>query len=152
MAEMILQKKPSFFASMISGVNGWVKGLIAGGLIGAVMGAAIGAVVALVTGSFEGGIKAAEIGAAALNTAGMSAAFMGSIGSLAGTVTEVVRSREAAMPSGNDIVNVAKISYAQGIATGHAISQQQEAVEQTKWRDKVSQERAGAVQQPPQVH
>lgn len=137
-----INEKPSFLSSVVSGAKGWVKGLLAGGVVGVVTGGLVGVVVGVATGGF---------GIAALGAAGVGAyvggSILGSIGSLAGTVTEVVRSREAGQPSANDILNVAKVSYAQGIATGHALSQQQQQeAEQTAFRDRIIKERAAAAQ------
>lgn len=138
--------RPSFLSSMWSGVKGFVKGMFAGGAVGAVAGAVIGAVIGVATGGFS---------AVALGVMGVTAYFgalaMGSIGGMAGMATEVVRSREAVQPSANDIINVAKVSYAQGIATGHGMAQQQEA-EQTTFRDKELQRRSAAQVQTPAVH
>lgn len=147
-----INAKPGFFRSVMSGINGWVNGLLAGGLVGAVTGAAVGAVFALITGSVDGGLNAGAVASEALVTAGWAATLMGGIGSLAGTVTGVVRSREVAQPSANDVLNVAKISYAQGIAQGHALAQQQETAQSTEWRDKETQRRAVMQSQGPTVH
>lgn len=150
-------QKPSFFSSVLSGIKGWAKGWLAGGVVGLALGAALGAAAGLVipgmaefASSTIGSNVGAVLGGATVGAATLAAGFSG-IGSLAGMATEVVRSREAAQPSASDITNVAKISYAQGIATGHAIAQQQEA-EQTTFRDKEMQRRAAAAAPSQIVH
>lgn len=141
-----MAEKPSFAFSMLSGVKGWVKGLLAGGLTGLVVGGVVGAAAGLLTG----GVGAIVGGMITGGYTGGS--ILGSIGALAGMATEVVRSREVSQPSANDIVNVAKVSYAQGIAAGHAIAQDQQAGQSTQWQDKETQRRAAAAQQSPTLH
>lgn len=152
--------KPGFLTSMLSGIRGYAKGFFAGGAIGAITGAVIGGVVALFSpdaglaigkavfdlGTTSGLLAGAAGGAAIIGTG------LASIGSLAGMATEVVRSREAGQPTAQDVVNVAKISFAQGVGVGHQVSQaEQQAAQQetgTAWRDKI--EKARAAQQPQQ--
>lgn len=143
------QKKPSFLKTMFNGAKGYVKGLLAGGAVGAISGAAIGAIIALVTGNI------ASVGEVVLEGIKFGTLALGSIGAMAGTMTEVVRTREAAQVSGQEVANVAKIALAQGIGIGHQIAQaeaQEAAQAGTKFRDKIAQERAtrGTAQQ--QVH
>jgi hypothetical protein len=78
---------------------------------------------------------------------------MGSIGALAGTTTGVVKSREQGQVSAQDVVNVATISYAQGMGVGHSIGKEQAATEaQSHFRDKILKERAARGQGQQQVH
>ena len=133
--EIETPKKASFLGSVASGITGWAKGLLAGGSVGAIAGTAVAAVVDLFT---TGGVTIAS----ALAGMGLGAVTLGTIGSTAGMMTGVVRSREAAQPSAEDVLNVAKISFTQGIAVGHEIGQaQQIEVADTKWRKKIDQER-----------
>jgi hypothetical protein len=104
--------KPSFIGSLMAGVTGSVKGAVALGVIGIAIAAPIGALLGAM------GIGAATAGAGlALGTA-IGVSMIG-VGSSIGAIVGVVKSREAAAPSGEDIVNVAKISFAQGVAVGH---------------------------------
>jgi hypothetical protein len=105
----MVDNKPSFLGSMMSGVGGYVKGLLAGGAIGAITGGILGAVVTL--GNPLGIAAGAAIGGATL----------GGIGALAGTVTGVVKAREAQAPAAQDVVNLANITFAQGVATGQQL-------------------------------
>jgi|GEM_PF-4795429 len=123
-----LPKRPSFIGSVMSGIGGWIKGALSGGLVGALGGALVGAIVggvglALATGAAPLTLAAGAIavGLSAATGAGIGAAALGAVGAVAGTVTGVVRSREAGQPSAEDVVNVAKISFAQGVAVGHNI-------------------------------
>ena len=153
------EKKPSFFSSTMDGIQGTIKGTLAGGAVGAVAGAAVAAIGALVfPGAAEAlastltasGIDLAgtlgAIGTATAVGATAGAATLGSVGASAGMVTEIVRGREETQISGEDVANVAKISYAQGISVGHAIAQEQQAEVSTKFRDKIAQQRAQAQQ------
>lgn len=125
-----LPKKATFVQSVMAGIGGWVKGALSGGIVGAIGGALVGALVggALLaagtvalpaTGALAAG--AAIVGLTAAKGAAVGAAALGSIGATAGTITGVMRSREIGQPSAEDVVNVAKISFAQGVAVGHNI-------------------------------
>jgi hypothetical protein len=148
--------KPGFLSSMMSGIKGWVKGAIAGGVIGLIAGAVIGGVVALinpVAGAEVFALTTAEtasLGAATITVIGTAlagASALGSLGGLAGAMTEVVRSREAAQPSAQDIVGVAKMSFAQGVAVGHNIAQQQQQEQAgPSFVERENQRRAAAAQ------
>lgn len=162
-------QKPSFISSVISGTKGYIKGMLGGGIVGALAGLAIGAVIALLSpasGITMLGAISTEA-ASTLATAGMTtfagalsgsllgASFFGSVGGLAGAMTNVVKSREAAAPSASDVVGVAKATFAQGIAVGVQLAKEQGAAEpeSTKFRDKVAQERAAqAATVSQQVH
>lgn len=141
-----LLEKPSFIKSTVSGMTGFVQGTLTGGIIGA----AGGAIIAGILAAFTGGLGA--IGGALIGGGVIGALAMGSVGAMAGTMTGVVKSREASQPSAQDVVNVAKVAFSQGVIVGHTMSQNPELVqEENKWRDKVARERS---QQPttPQVH
>ncbi len=104
-------QRPSFFESVKEGAKGWIKGALAGGSVGAVTGGIIGFLVTL------GNPFGALAGAVALG------GLFSTIGATAGTVTGVVRSREARIPSTQDMLNLANITYAQGVATGQQLEQ-----------------------------
>ena len=140
MAEVEMKKPASFMSSVMSGMTGYVKGALGGGLIGAVGGALVGALVAgvslLAAGASGGllpafGILAASAGTFALGGAAAGAA----LGSTAGMITGVVRSREANQPTAQDIVNVAKISFSQGVQVGAHVEQQQAKMKHTVRED-----------------
>jgi len=145
--QTIPEQKPSFIYSVIKGVGGFVKGALAGGTVGAVGGGLLGTIAMLAEMVFAwqpgfvlafGVIKMGAI---------IGAAAFGAIGALSGAMTDIVRSRETAQLSAEDVVAVAKISYAQGLANG--LNQQQQIDEQTnKWRDdekKRAEARAGTI-------
>jgi hypothetical protein len=147
-------KKPSFFRSVMSGIAGYAKGALAGGLVGVIAGGLIGAIagvfipgageaiaaaIGLNTGTAIGGAAAL---AGAAGGAGIGGSILASVGSLAGAVTGVVKSREAATPSAQDVVNVAKISFTQGVAVGHQVGQEEAS---SKWRDRIAQQRGAQV-------
>lgn len=133
MAEALVKSKPSFLASTWEGIKGSVKGGLAGAVIGAIGGAVVGSIIALATGG-----TAALVGGL---IAGMKAgaAIVSSLGITAGAVTGVVQSREEGQVSAQDIVTVAKMSFAQGVAMAPEVHK-----EQTKFRDMVAQQRAQA--------
>lgn len=142
-----LPKKPSFFASVASGIGGFIKGTLAGGFMGVIGGGLIGAL-AIAVGAIMGGpLTIAAVGASALLGATIGASALATVGAAAGTMTSVVRSREAGQPTAEDVVNVAKISFAQGVSVsmmqGAALAQQQP--ETTHNRDKLAAQRAGAM-------
>ena len=141
--------KPSFFKSMMEGIKGYVKGALAGGVVGVISGAAVGALLGAV------GLVSLSTGAAAIAGAIWVGSAMAGVGALSGTVTGVVRSREAANPSAQDVLGVAKATFAQGVAVGQQMGQAQavEAQEQgTRWQDRERQRRAQAAQQSQQLH
>jgi hypothetical protein len=127
--QLELPKKASFFSSVMSGIGGYFKGMLAGGVVGAVGGALVGAVIAGITlatgGVATAGIAAALIGGQALTGALIGGSALASIGAIAGAITGVVKSREANQPTAEDVVNVAKISFAQGVAVGHNLEHAQ---------------------------
>lgn len=121
----LMEKKPSFVSSVMSGLGGYVKGAITAGLAGGAGGAVIGAVIAGITLATGGAATVAAgalaVAGGALIGAGIGAAVLAPLGAVAGLVTGVVKSREAGQPSAQDIVNVAKVSFAQGMQVGHQI-------------------------------
>jgi len=150
MAQQPQMPKPtSFFSSVMSGIAGYVKGALAGGVVGAIGGAVVGAAIGAFTIATGGTFLAA------LATVGTAAAVGGvslaSIGSIAGAMTGVVKSREAGQPSASDVVNVAKISFAQGVAVGHNIEHSANQQQSTTHRDRVTQERAAVALSERQV-
>lgn len=124
-----LPQKASFFSSVMGGIGGYFKGMLAGGVVGAAGGALVGAVIAgftLLTGGVGTlGVAAAVVGAQALSGALIGGSALASIGAIAGAITGVVKTREANQPTAQDVVNVAKISFAQGVAVGHHLEQAQ---------------------------
>ena len=136
-----MAEKPSFLSSVASGIKGWAKGLLVGGMLGAASGAVIGAIVGVATAGFAAPALAI-IGTGMI----MGASILGGAGAMAGTMTEVVRSRETA-PAADDVLNVAKISYAKGVSDGHQLAQEQG----TKWQDQ-EKARAGARSASQLVH
>ncbi len=161
-----MEEKKSFFGSVMDGIGGFIKGALAGGAVGVIAGAAIAAVGALIfpgaAEAFLGGFipEAAGQGIATLGITGASALTgatlggmtMGAVGGYSGMATEVVRGREATQVSGEDVANVAKISYAQGMMVGHNIAQEQQTGASNKFRDKIAQERAARATQQQQMH
>ncbi|MBY0407907.1 MAG: hypothetical protein K2Q01_09465 [Rickettsiales bacterium] len=124
-----LEKKPSFFSSVMSGIGGYIKGAITAGLAGGFGGAIIGAIVGGIGLALGGPVTlaagAAAVGMSALGGAAIGGSILASLGAVAGMVTGVVRSREAKQPSAEDIVNVAKISFAQGVNVGAHVERAQ---------------------------
>ncbi len=128
--------KPTFFGSLNASSWGFVKGAIALGVIGALGGAIIGTGlgafgigVATTTTSFvslAGAVKGALLGAA------IGAASLAELGAVIGTYTGVMQYREAATPSAQDIINVANISFAQGVSVGKNQNISERAAEQVK--------------------
>ena len=124
MAELnpMTQSKPSFSTSVLSGVGGYIKGAItaaiAGGIGGAIIGAALGGLALATGGAASIGLAFGAIASSAISGSIVGAAILAPLGALAGLVTGVVRSRETASPTAKDIVNVAKISFSQGVHVG----------------------------------
>jgi hypothetical protein len=122
--------KPSFFNSMMSGINGYAKGFFAGGAVGALSGLVVGAVIAIFAGP-----------AAILGGIAYGAAFFAGIGALSGTVTEVVRSRETQQVSGQDAATTANVAFAQGVTVGRNL---EVADTQRKFQEAEAKRRAEA--------
>jgi hypothetical protein len=149
-----ITRRPSFLSSMTSGIGGFFKGMLSGGVIGAVGGALL-ALAALGITAVTGvdvldaavpllgdvGIGAV-IGATAATGAAIGGSALATVGAAAGTVTGVVKSREEGLPRAEDIVNVAKISFAQGVAVGHNIEHSAHQQQAGKHAEKVTAERA----------
>ncbi len=154
-----MEEKKSFLDSTTDGMWGFIKGALTGGVIGALAGAAIAGIAALVFPGVGEVLGAAITGqAATLSKVGVTlvgglvgASTFGAIGGYSGMATEVIRGRESTQISGQDVANVAKISYAQGMMVGHNIAQEQQAEVTTKFRDKVAQQRA-QTQQAQKTH
>ncbi len=125
--------KPTFMESTLGGIKGTVKGLIAGGAIGA----ATGGVAGVVLGIFAPPLMPLL----ALGGALIGGATLGSIGSLAGTVTGVVQTRESKRPEAQDVVNIANMAFAQGVDAG-----QQMAQARGGFVDRIAAERASQTQ------
>lgn len=122
--------RPSFLRSTWEGAKGAIKGLIAGGTFGAAVGAAGGA--ALAAMGFLGAIPvAAATGAVVLG------GVFASVGAFSGTMTGVVRSREAATVPIEDAVKAVQVSLAQGMA----IEQMRAQAMDGKWQEKIATER-----------
>lgn len=120
--------KPSFLGSVISGVTGAVKGAIGLGVLAAAAGALIGTGLgAFAAVGIAGGMVGGAIGGTIIG--GMIGA---ALGAPLGTITGIVKSREGDSPEAQDIVNLAKISFAQGVVAGRDKNVSQEAVEQVR--------------------
>lgn len=140
-AQFEMKPKASFVSSTWEGIKGYVKGVVAGGIIGIIGGAIGGAVLGFVTGGF--GLEAAI--ATGLMGGAIGGVSLAGIGGVAGAMTGVVRSREANQPTAEDIVNVAKISFAQGVGVGQHLGHEQvrQATKSvTHHQDKIKGERA----------
>jgi hypothetical protein len=105
--------KPSLFSTVASGVGGFFKGLFTGGAIGALSGAAVGAVLAATS------VIAVPVGAAALAAAAIGAATFGLIGSISGSATHIVKSREGQQVPLQDAVQATNVAFSQGVSVGH---------------------------------
>ncbi len=118
----MIKNKPSFVSSVLSGVGGYIKGAIAagiaGGVGGAIVGAALGGLALATGGASTIGLALAAVASSTVSGAVMGAAILAPLGALAGLITGVVRSREPEQASAKDIINVAKISFAQGVQVG----------------------------------
>lgn len=105
--------RPTFFSSVLSGITGAVKGAIGVGVLGAaagvIVGVGLGAFAAAGAGTMAAG---AVLGAISGGITGVE------IGTVLGAITGIVKSRETDPPEAQDIVNLAKISFAQGVSTG----------------------------------
>lgn len=132
-----LGNKPSFFSSVMSGIKGFVKGAFTGGFVGALVGGLIGAGLSAMTG----GLAAPMVLLGAIGTgATFGGVVFSSIGSVAGAFTEVIRSREPQQPSAQDIVNIANIAFAQGVAASQHYNLDVDE-RSTKFRDRLAAER-----------
>ncbi len=120
-----MQKTKSFWASVEDGLRGMVVGALVLGAIGAGVGLIGGAAVgALGLGIASASLFAPLVGSFAFvegmipATAGVGAMLgLGSglsIGSTLGGIAGIVKGREAAAVSGQDVVNVANMAFAQG--------------------------------------
>lgn len=133
------QERPSFFESLIAGAKGIVKGAIVLGAMGLIGGGLIGGLLGG-TGIITGGALVAGLaGGVAMGNMGVL------VGGIIGAVTGVVQHREAANPDPQDIINVANISFAQGVETGRHKNVSQEACTElheasSKFRDKLKSE------------
>ena len=146
-----MAQKPSFFKSTKEGIAGFIKGTLAGGLVGIIAGGLVGAII----GAATGGFGLAVTGAGALLGAAYGGAVLGSIGSLAGTMTGVVRSREAGQVSGQDVTNIANIAFAQGLSMGHEramASPETSGPESRKFREMIDRQREQAATQSKSIH
>ncbi len=137
----IATEKPSFFESLKAGFFGMVRGAVIVGAIGLVAGAGLGALL--------GGIGIVPGGAAAVATVGaIGFAQMGvSVGGLIGSFTGIAMSREAVAVDAQDVINVANISFAQGVETGRSKSVSKEAFEELAHSAGHFQEKLKAEQQ-----
>lgn len=133
----------SFMGSLVDGGIGYVKGLVTGGVVGVVAGAVIGGLLGIVGG--PGGMVAGAMG---------GALFLGvtfaTIGSIAGSATQVVKGREAGSYSAADVSRTAHVAFAQGVQVGQNLSPEQE---QTTFRDRIEAERAAnAIMSNQRIH
>lgn len=139
----------SFLGSLTDGVKGFAKGLLAGGVAGALIGGVVGATIGLLTGGV--GIVGAMALAGALN----GGAILASIAAPAGTVTGVIKGREAAQPSTQDVVNLANMAFAQGVAVGHerAMENPEKSQQESRqFRDMIEKQRMQAAMQGKAIH
>ena len=132
--------KPSVIGSLAAGTLGFIKGAIALGAIGAAVGTVIGAGL----GAFGIGTSSMAAGAAFGAVRGVAYAALGAI---IGGASSVMQYREAKGPDAQDIINVANISFAQGVEVGrnqniseHAIEKLKEA--QRTFQQTIAQQRA----------
>src|SRR5581483_3103096 len=97
--------------------------------------------------------RAAGAGLAAIGGGVLGAGVFSGLGSLAGAVTGVVRSRESAQPSASQLVKALNVAHQHGELVGQQqVVQQLMAAQQehaqhghgTRWRDKVAREQAAA--------
>jgi len=128
--------KPSFFSSVVSGIKGYFKGIVAGGVVGAITGGIVGVVIAIATAN-----PLAIVGAAV-----MGGMFFAGIGAIAGTTTEVVRSRQQAYHSAADTATVADIAFSQGVAMGR----NQEIADSAQRKFREAEEKRRAAEQAAQ--
>lgn len=143
------QKRAGIGASVVSGIGGMISGGLGMALVGGALAAAVAGVAALVPGGLElvqSTVKAAfptlatEATAGAAGAIGYAAAAgaiaLGAIGTALGGIAGVIKSREIGRPS---IEDIAKTAFAQGVAVGHAIEAQEQALaqESTKFREMV---------------
>lgn len=133
------KQRPSFLSSVMAGVMGAVKGALALGAIAAVGGAAVGAIAS------GGAIPVA------LAFAGLAGYAGGLLGASIGGYTGVLQSREAAAPDAQDIINVANISFAQGVEVGHHQQAAQQSIAQVReaknhFQEQLAAQRAGVGQ------
>ena len=102
----------SFFGSIAgavkSGIGSMFKGSIALGIVGALVGAVMGAIAAP-AGGMLAGAAAVAVGL------GLEGAV---VGGFLGAITGVLKSREQHGPDAQDVVNVANMAFAQGVAVG----------------------------------
>jgi hypothetical protein len=144
------QKRAGIGASVVSGIGGMISGGLGMALVGGALAAAVAGVAALIIpGGLElvqSTVKAAFPTLAAKATAGAAGAIgyaaaagaiaLGAIGTALGGIAGVIKSREIGRPS---IEDIAKTAFAQGVAVGHAIEAQEQALaqESTKFREMV---------------
>jgi hypothetical protein len=130
--------KPSLFTDLTNVAAEGSRGLLLGALIGVIGGAIIGAAMGAI-------IPGLLIGAAAASGAMFGAGFIGSYGSLAGAMRGFFKPRQAEAASGQDVVNMANIAFAQGYDSGkeQALKNPAKAQEQsTQFRELVSQKKS----------
>lgn len=109
----ILDDQP-FNRSLLAGLKGMAKGALVLGITGLIAGAALGGLLGA-TAIMPGG---------ALFVGSTAAAALGQMGAVIGTIiggfTGVVASREVQAPDAQDVINIANISFAQGVAVGRS--------------------------------
>lgn len=106
-----MENKPTFFESLRAGVYGMAKGALMLGGIGLVVGGGVGALIGALPGV---SLFAGLAGAALFAEMGML------VGGVLGAFTGIAQSREQGVVSAEDVVNVANISFAQGVEAGRS--------------------------------
>ena len=111
-----MSDRPGFFETLISGAVGMAKGaMILGGI-----GLAVGGLLSLALG-----------GAAAVVSGALGFAMMGAVaGGLIGAFTGVAQTREAQASDPQDIINLANISFSQGVSVGRSKELSKERAEE----------------------
>jgi hypothetical protein len=108
------QDKVSFLDSLKAGAFGMAKGAVMLGLLGIVAGGALGAALGAASIIPGGAATAATLGAIAFGQMGTV------IGTIIGGFTGVVASREVQAVDAQDVINIANISFAQGVEVGRS--------------------------------
>jgi len=172
-------KSPGIMASVISGIGGMIRGGLGSAVLGGLLTAVAASAVVLITNdaaSLSGIVSSAfpalatqapTLGAAAAigYTSLAGAITLGAIGTALGGIAGVVESRQAPLPSSE----AEKMAFAQGVAVGHALEEQQQQLQQQpqsskfrqmvgktekleSYREMVEQQAAEAIKNPGKFH
>lgn len=144
-------------ATMGESIASGLRGMVSGGLGMAIVGGAGAAILAGIAAMIPGGGELTLLGKAlsaipqlsgvgtlasigAVAAAG--AAALGAVGTALGGMAGIIKSREIGRTR---IEEIAKLSFAQGVAVGHALEEQAQMIREeqtTKFADKVPQKKA----------